>query len=110
MGDFPYSGGGGDPVTINERLGSLLLRMEKLKEEESTFSLEKESLTDELDQWVKTLEDIKEEMKAVENISEKTQDLLARIRFLIQQYHMHIVQSSYQSLLSATNTLQTLSL
>lgn len=109
MDEFSYPSGEGDGSVIDERLQTLLLRMQDL-EQGKALPIEAESIKEELDQIVHNLEDVKEQMKGMGNLPPKTQQLLSQIRSLVQHYNIRIVQHSYQSLISATNSLQILTL
>lgn len=105
MGEFTYSGGEGDGSAINESLQNLLVRLQGLEEARS-LPLDLERMKEELDQMAHNLEDIKEQMKGMKELPLKTQNLLQQIRTLLHHYNSRIIQHSYQSLASATKTLQ----
>lgn len=109
MDELNYPGGAGDGSVVDERLQKLLLQMQGL-EEGSNLPLQGENLKAELEGILHNLEDVKEQMKGIGEIPPRTQQLLLQIRSLIQHYNIRTVQKSYQSLVWATHSLQTLPL
>lgn len=106
MGEFSYAGGEGEGSAINESLQHLLVGLQSL-EQNRPQPLETQRLKNELDEMAHRLEEIKNQMKEMRELPPKTQQLLQQIRTLIHYYNSRIVQYGYESLLSATKTLQT---